>query len=335
MLCSVVIHFAHQLLDALAAVHHAGYVHGDISPRNIRVTPSGHIKLIDFGAALKRGACPHDSRIHGTPQYMSPEQARRRTVTVRSDLYSVGVILYELITGRHYRPRQRRAAMVHALNQRGEIPSLRSVQPLVPEGIEQFVQTLLAQDPSARYEHAEHAIAELRKVSCIEQADLALIAASTMKPPPRRYWRGLAAVAMALLMLGSGLALGRIVQPDDSNATPAQVDYVSTPALVPELDHQEGHEDGAQTTATKATSEPVTDPPAKLSRKRSAQESSAQEKRTAQARNAATKSRRVRDRAYFDDGVIDLRAMPRLLVPPHPEGIVEDRRTRPRGHQTR
>ena len=93
-----------ELLAALEASHRAGIVHRDIKPANVLVTPTGDLKLVDFGIARASGdptaAGTHIQEFLGTPAYFSPEQARGGTTDARSDLYSAGCLLFELLTGR-------------------------------------------------------------------------------------------------------------------------------------------------------------------------------------------------------------------------------------------
>jgi serine/threonine-protein kinase len=91
---------AKQVCRGLAAVHRAGIVHGDLKPQNVVVMGNGVVKLMDFGVARTRSALARGEPLAGTPAYMSPEQARGAELDERSDLYSAGVLFFELFTGR-------------------------------------------------------------------------------------------------------------------------------------------------------------------------------------------------------------------------------------------
>jgi serine/threonine-protein kinase len=91
---------AKQVCRGLAAVHRAGIIHGDLKPQNVMLMSNGVVKLMDFGVARTRSAVSPADPIAGTPAYMSPEQARGGELDERSDLYSAGVLMFELFTGR-------------------------------------------------------------------------------------------------------------------------------------------------------------------------------------------------------------------------------------------
>jgi serine/threonine-protein kinase len=141
---------AKQLCRGLAAVHEAGIVHRDIKPPNIMVLPNGVVKLMDFGIARAAGGDdPGDGSTVGTPYYMSPEQARGGVVDERSDIYAVGVVLYEMWTG----TRPIGGATPGEVMRRHlsvEPAPLTSLRPDLPALLERLVAACLAKSPDRR-----------------------------------------------------------------------------------------------------------------------------------------------------------------------------------------
>jgi serine/threonine-protein kinase len=133
---------AKQMCRGLAAVHRAGIVHGDLKPQNVMVMGSGVVKLMDFGVARAGVAADPKAQIVGTPLYMSPEQARGAELDERSDLYSAGVVLFELFTGRPpFRHPEAMEVMRMQLNE--PAPSPRSVRPDLPDELSRLILTCL------------------------------------------------------------------------------------------------------------------------------------------------------------------------------------------------
>ncbi len=155
-----------QILAALGAAHRRDVVHRDVKPQNVLVAEDGHLKVTDFGIA--RAGAESDmteaGSVIGTAQYLSPEQARGDEVTAASDTYAVGIVLYEMLTGRV--PFDGGPPVAVAMKQISDEPvSPRIVEPSVPRELEAVVMRSLAKRPSERYRTAEEmsrALAEAR-----------------------------------------------------------------------------------------------------------------------------------------------------------------------------
>ena len=188
-----------QVLAALRFAHRKGVVHRDIKPHNVMADADGRLKVTDFGIARAGvSQMTEAGSIIGTAQYLSPEQARGAPVDQRSDLYSVGVVLYEMLTGTT--PFSGESPVEIAMKHLSDPPRPPSVERSdIPPDLDMIVLRALAKDPDDRFQTAEEMDAELERVSrgvgvTTETADAAtavlsgaaLAAAQTSIIPPRR-----------------------------------------------------------------------------------------------------------------------------------------------------
>src|SRR5699024_136304 len=145
-----------QLTDAIAHAHVNGLIHRDIKPQNILIDPSGHVKVTDFGIAIALSATSltQTNSILGSVHYLSPEQARGGMATKKSDIYSLGIVLYELLTGQL--PFSGQSPISIALKHlQNETPSVRNLIPTVPQSVENIVLQATAKDPFHRYANVQ------------------------------------------------------------------------------------------------------------------------------------------------------------------------------------
>jgi serine/threonine-protein kinase len=166
----VAITYAKQLLEALRFAHRHGIIHRDIKPHNVLVSADQHakanetrVKVTDFGIARAGPSQMTEAgSIMGTAQYLSPEQARSAPVTAASDLYSAGVVLYEMLTGKV--PFTGDSAIEIAMKHVNELPAAPStLRPEIPPDLDQIVLRALAKDPDERYQTAEDFIEDLER----------------------------------------------------------------------------------------------------------------------------------------------------------------------------
>ncbi|MBQ6495160.1 MAG: Stk1 family PASTA domain-containing Ser/Thr kinase [Bacilli bacterium] len=145
-----------QLTDGLSAAHKAYIIHRDIKPQNIMILDNGMIKITDFGIAMTLNATQltQTNSVMGSVHYLPPEQAAGQTATTKSDIYSSGILMYELITGNL--PFKGDNAVEIALKQMKEkLPSIRKQNPLIPQSIENIILKATAKNPKNRYETIE------------------------------------------------------------------------------------------------------------------------------------------------------------------------------------
>ena len=156
---------ADQVAEALWAAHERGVIHRDIKPQNILVTDMGHLKVTDFGIARAASAATISATnaVFGTAGYLSPEQALGEPATPRSDLYSLGIVLYELLTGVvPYRADNPVAVCMKHVTEPLTPP--RRLDPTLPEAVDALVVKMLAKDPADRPESASEVLDDIEGV---------------------------------------------------------------------------------------------------------------------------------------------------------------------------
>jgi TolB-like protein/Tfp pilus assembly protein PilF/tRNA A-37 threonylcarbamoyl transferase component Bud32 len=176
-----VLPLAEQLAEGLAAAHDQGLVHRDLKPGNLRITPEGRLKILDFGLAQLAPAAPAVSNaatetrvdtqiISGTLPYMAPEQLRGEGVDHRSDIWAVGVVLYEMTTGR--RPFDAKLPTAIAADIQTK-PAARPglLAPQLSHALEFVILKCLEKDPERRYQSARELLADLRRLYSISNTD--------------------------------------------------------------------------------------------------------------------------------------------------------------------
>ncbi len=212
------IDFARQITSGLAAAHKRGIVHGDVKSGNIVIAAEQTAKILDFGLAHARGV-PSVGEVegtHGTIAYMSPEQLRGKEPDARSDIWSLGVVLYELMTGTSPFARTYEQAVVYSILH--EKPrALRSIVPEIPEAIESAVFRALEKDPANRFQSTQEVLDRLDAWRA-DQDQLRTV--DDRKHGPRTpIWITLGAIGLVLLI--GALLLSKALLRNGSEATGA------------------------------------------------------------------------------------------------------------------
>jgi len=220
------------VLDALSYSHKAGIIHRDIKPANVMLTPTGGVKVMDFGIARAvadtSATMTQTAAVIGTAQYLSPEQARGETVDARSDIYSAGCLLYELLVGRPPFVGESPVSVAYQHVREAPVPPSQ-LDPVITPDIDAITLKALAKDPADRYQSAREMKADISRVLAGQQVTAVVprvaaapgpdLATTRVVPPvatsvveeveedePRRSRAGLVVgvVLLVLLLLGGG-----------------------------------------------------------------------------------------------------------------------------------
>ena len=166
-----VLRIMEQACSALQFAHERSVVHRDIKPANLMLTGDDTVKVTDFGTAkiLQFGTVQQTAHVMGTPSYMSPEQVKGRAVDGRSDIFSLGVMLYEMVTGEKPFPGQNITTVIYKIVNEEPVPP-KQVNPTVHPGISAVVMRALAKDPDTRYQSCREMLEDLRNYRSLSAA---------------------------------------------------------------------------------------------------------------------------------------------------------------------
>jgi serine/threonine-protein kinase len=256
-----VMSYVSQTLAALAYAHEHGVIHRDIKPGNIMVTPHGVVKLMDFGIAKSKTETmkTQPGTTMGSLHYMSPEQIHGATVDARSDLYSVGITLYELATGRRpFEGDSEYAILEQQLNAQPKPPI--QLNPAMPQGLNDLILTALAKDPMHRFQSAD----AFRKALDTVQAGMDAPKLSETEPagPGARYippgyvhpvgppplpapsqghrglWMAMGALAVVLVLVGAAVAVPHFLHSHAATITTAPATPATSNEPTPPVRHE-------------------------------------------------------------------------------------------------
>jgi tRNA A-37 threonylcarbamoyl transferase component Bud32 len=209
------------VLSALAFAHREGLVHRDVKPANILVSQDGRVKVTDFGiakAAFARGDLTTTGQVLGTVRYLSPEQVQGSEVDARSDLYSVGVVLYEMVTGRPPFQAENDVATAMMRLTRQPLPP-RAIRAGIPRALDAAITKAMARNPDERYPSAEAMLAALQAAGrgrdSTPPGGLPAVTEPTIVTSSESVFRSwmlvpLVIVVVAAATIGAVVALGRL-----------------------------------------------------------------------------------------------------------------------------
>ena len=180
-----VLRIMEQTCNALHFAHERSIVHRDIKPANLMLTADDTVKVTDFGTAkiLQFGTVQQTAHVMGTPSYMSPEQVKGRVVDGRSDIFSLGVMLYEMVTGEKPFPGQNITTVIYKIVNEDPVPP-RTIDPSIHPGLSGVILKALAKDPAARYQTCKEMLEDLKNYRALSAMDTPTSAAAVLNASP-------------------------------------------------------------------------------------------------------------------------------------------------------
>jgi eukaryotic-like serine/threonine-protein kinase len=221
-----VLRIMEQTCSALQFAHDRHVVHRDIKPANLMLTPDDTVKVTDFGTAkiLQMGTVQQTTHVMGTPSYMSPEQVKGRAVDGRSDIFSLGVMLYEMVTGEKPFPGQNITTVIYKIVNEDPVPP-RQLDPSIHPGISTVIMKALLKEPEDRYQSCREMLQDLRAY----RAHSALAG----NPQTTAALPGAASSASTLPLGINGRQIGGVHETQITATAQALSSRVSTPGQTP------------------------------------------------------------------------------------------------------